>query len=93
MGGDGNDTICLPGGVQRFKVVDKSDFSPSRLTVHSDPPYSKEALPVFLFQAARIVMSVHVYVFLLVVCLLLYLALLWRLCWFHLRPSTSRGGA
>jgi hypothetical protein len=38
-------------------------------------------------------MSVHVYVFLLVVCLLLFLALLGRLCWFHLRPSTSRGGA
>jgi IS1 family transposase len=38
-------------------------------------------------------MAVHVYVFLLVVCLLLSLALLWRLCWFHLRPSTSRGGA
>ena len=38
-------------------------------------------------------MSVHVYVFLLMVCLLLFLALLGRLCWFHLRPSTSRGGA
>jgi len=38
-------------------------------------------------------MAVHVYVFLLVVCLLLSLALLWRLCRFHLRPSTSRGGA
>ena len=38
-------------------------------------------------------MAVHVDVFLLVVCLLLSLALLWRLCWFHLRPSTSRGGA
>ena len=30
-------------------------------------------------------MSVHVYVFLLVVCLLLFLALLWRFDWFHLR--------
>jgi hypothetical protein len=38
-------------------------------------------------------MAVHVYVFLLVVCLLLSLARLRRLCWFHLRPSTSRGGA
>src|SRR6184192_1225371 len=38
-------------------------------------------------------MSVHVFVFLLVVCLLLSLALLWRLCRFHLRPSSSRGGA
>ena len=31
--------------VQRFTVVDKSDISPPPLTVHSDPPYSKEALP------------------------------------------------
>jgi len=38
-------------------------------------------------------MSVHVYVFLLVVCLFLSLALLWHLSWFHLRPSSSRGGA
>ncbi len=35
----------------------------------------------------------HVYVFLLVVCLLLSLALLGRLCWCHLQPSHSRGGA
>jgi IS1 family transposase/transposase-like protein len=33
------------------------------------------------------------YVFLLVVCLLLSLALLWRLCWFYLWPSSSRGRA
>ena len=38
-------------------------------------------------------MALHVYVFLLVVCLLLSLALLWRLCWFPLWPSHSRGGA
>ncbi len=38
-------------------------------------------------------MAFHVFVFLLVVCLLLSLALLWRLCWFHRRPSFSRGGA
>lgn len=37
------------------------------------------ALPVFMF------------VFLLVVCLLLSLSLLWRLDWFPLRPSSSRG--
>ena len=36
--------------VQRFTVVDKSDSSPSPLTVHSDPPYSKEALSVFYFK-------------------------------------------
>ena len=38
-------------------------------------------------------MPVHVFVFLLVVCLLLSLVLLWRLDWFPLRPPSSRGGA
>ncbi len=38
-------------------------------------------------------MAFHVSVFLLVVCLLLFLALLWRFDWFHLRSSSSRGGA
>ncbi len=40
-------------------------------------------------------MAIHVFVFvfLLVVCLLLSLALLWHLDWFHCRPSSSRGGA
>ena len=37
-------------GVQRFLVVDKSDSSSSPLTAHPDPPYSKEALPVFTFK-------------------------------------------
>jgi IS1 family transposase len=37
-------------------------------------------------------MAFHMFVFLLVVCLLC-LALLWRLDWLHLRPSSSRGGA
>jgi len=37
-------------------------------------------------------MAVHVFLFLLVVCLLC-LALLWRLCWLHLRPSHSRARA
>ncbi len=37
-------------------------------------------------------MSLHVFVFLLVVCLFLSLALLWRLDWLHFRSSSSRGG-
>jgi hypothetical protein len=37
-------------------------------------------------------MALHVYVFLLVVCLL-SLARLGRLDWFDLQPSSSRGGA
>ena len=36
-------------------------------------------------------MLVPVYVFLLVVCPLLCLTLLWRLGWFHFRPSSSPG--
>jgi hypothetical protein len=38
-------------------------------------------------------MSVHVYIFLFVVGLFLSLALLWRLLWYPLRPSHSRGEA
>ena len=40
-------------------------------------------------------MALHlfVFVFVLVVCLLLCLVLLWRLDWFHFRPSSSQGGA
>jgi hypothetical protein len=38
-------------------------------------------------------MAVHVYVFLLVVCLLLSLVLLWRLDWLPLQLGSSRGGA
>ena len=38
-------------------------------------------------------MVLHVFGVLLVVCLLLCVALLWRLDWLHLRPSSSRGGA
>jgi transposase-like protein len=36
-------------------------------------------------------MALHL--FLLVVCLILSLALLWRLCWLHLQPSHSQGEA
>jgi hypothetical protein len=38
------------------------------------------------------VLHMFVFVFLLVVCLFLSLALLWRLDWFHRRPSHARGG-
>jgi len=38
-------------------------------------------------------MAVHVFLFLLVVFLILSLALLWRLCWFHLQPSHSNVGS
>jgi hypothetical protein len=38
-------------------------------------------------------MALHAFVLLSVVCLLLSLARLGRLCWFYLRPTPSRGGA
>ena len=38
-------------------------------------------------------MAFHVYVYLLVVFLILCLALLWHLCWFPRRPSSSSGRA
>src|SRR5215470_20392453 len=37
-------------------------------------------------------MALHIYMFLLVVCILLTLALLWRLDWLAFQPSYSRGG-
>jgi hypothetical protein len=37
-------------------------------------------------------MTSHIVVFLLVICLLLSLALLWRLCWLHLQPSYFKPG-
>ena len=38
-------------------------------------------------------MALHVFVFLLVVCLLLCLAPLWRHGWLHFQPCSTRGGA
>src|SRR3989440_11423129 len=60
-----------------------------------DSPYAcfSRSSPFSPFQTARIFMALHVFVFLLVVCLLLSLAMLWRLDWFPLRPSSSKGGA
>src|SRR5260221_1709325 len=60
-----------------------------------DSPYAcfSRSSPFSPFQTARIFMALHVFVFLLVVCLLLSLARLGRLDWFPLRPSSSRGGA
>jgi transposase-like protein len=72
-----------------LSVVDNSVFSPIRLTVHSDSPYDQEAF-FFSFQAARIGMAVHV--FLLVVCLILSLALLWCLDRHHLQSSPLKAG-
>src|SRR6266566_7859709 len=58
-----------------------------------DSPYPcfSRSSPFSPSLVARIVMPVHVYVFLLVVCLLLSLALLWRHDWLHLQPCSSRG--
>src|SRR5438094_4818773 len=56
------------------------------------PCFSRSS-PFSPFLAARIVMPIHVYVFLLVVCLLLCLAPLWRHGWLHFQPCSTRGGA
>jgi transposase-like protein len=83
--------------VQRFMVVDNLDFSPTRLTAFSVRRILafRGALPSPHFSTTRILMALHVFVFvfLLVVCLLFSLALLWRLDRFHLRPFFSRGEA
>jgi len=74
-------------------VVNNSVFSPNRLTALSTRLMlaSEASSPFSQFRTARFRMAI--YVFLLVVCLLLSLALLWRLDWFALRPSSSPGGA
>jgi hypothetical protein len=76
-----------------FSVVDNSDFSPPRLTARETRLMlaSQGGSLCFPIQIARMMMVIHVFVFLLVVCLLLSLALLWRLDWFHPGPSSSRG--
>lgn len=60
-----------------------------------DSPYAcfSRRSPFSPFQAARFRMSLHVFVFLLVVCLFLSLTVLWRLDWLQFRSSSSRGGA
>jgi hypothetical protein len=45
------------------------------------------------FQAARFRMILHVFVILLLVCLLFSVARLGRLDWFRLQPSSSQGRA
>ncbi len=81
--------------VQPLSVVDNSDFSANSLTALSTVLMlaSQGSFPSFPFQPARMIMVLHVYVLLLLVCLLLSLVLLWRLDWFPLRPSSSQGGA
>src|SRR5215469_14816805 len=89
--------LKLERWVQRFTVVDNSYCSANRLTalVTLLILASQGRSPCFPFQTARILMALHVfvYVFLLAACLLLSLALFWRLDWFRLRPSPSRGEA
>lgn len=83
--------------VQRFTVVDNADTYPNGLTALSSRPIlaAQGGSPCFPFSTARILMALHefVFVFLLIVCLLLSLVLLWRLDWFPLRSASPRGAA
>src|SRR5215467_9388345 len=83
--------------VQPVVVVDNSAFSPGRLTALLTLPIlaSQGRSLRFPFQTARILMTLHLFVFvlLLVVCLLLLPVRLGCLDWFSLPPCSSRGGA
>ncbi len=75
-------------------VEDNSDFSANRLTALVTPLIlaSQGSSLCYPFSTARILMALHVFVFvfLLMVCLFLSLARLGRLDWFHLWPSSSK---
>jgi acyl CoA:acetate/3-ketoacid CoA transferase len=60
-------------GVQRFTAVENSDISATRLTalVTLLLLASQGSSPCFPFETARMMMALHMFVFLLVVCLLL----------------------
>jgi hypothetical protein len=73
-------------------TVDNSDFAFTRLTAHLTLlMISKLFLPHL--SNSEDSYDPHVLVFLLVVCLLLALARLERLCWFPFRPSYTKGVA
>src|SRR5215472_16122901 len=82
-------------GVLPLVVVENSAFFPGRLTAVLTLPIlaSQGRSPSFPFQAARILMPLHVFVLLLLVCLLPLLVRLRRLDWFPLQPSSLKGGA
>src|SRR5215813_15483721 len=83
------DTAALP-----LLEVDNSDFSATRLTALLTLLIlvAQGSSPCFPFETTRILMALHVFVFLLVFCLLLFLVLLWRHDWLHFQPCSLRGG-
>jgi len=93
----GYQTHYVVDGVLPLVVVDNSAFSPSRLTALVTVPIlaSQGSSPSFPFQTARILMTLHVFVFVLlaVVSLLLLLVLLWKLDWFPFQPCSPKGVA
>jgi hypothetical protein len=76
-------------------MVDNSAFFPGRLTARLTVSILalQGSSPSFPFQTARILMTLHVFVLLLVVCLLLLLVRLGRLDCFPLQPCSSPGVA
>ena len=77
--------------------LDGGEFGLFSLLLDStlDSPYPRFSRSFLFspFPAARFCMVLHVFVVLFVLCLLLSLALLWRLDWLPLRSFSSRGGA
>ncbi len=81
------------GLVLPLSMVDNSAFSPHRLTLPINPVYPsiEGNNPFSSFQGARILMTLYVFLFLLVVFLLLCLARLWHLYWLHHPPHSTAG--
>jgi hypothetical protein len=80
-------------GVLPLSMVENSAFSPNRLTLPINPVYpSREGNnPFSSFQVARILMTLSVFLFLLVVFLLPCLAWLWHWYWLHPPPHSTAG--
>lgn len=79
------------GQVLPHLVVDNSALSPTGLTIPRNPVYPSWVLfPFTSFQAERILMAFHVFLFLLVSFLTLCLFRIWSLCWPDLGSAQSR---
>jgi hypothetical protein len=74
-------------------MVDNSAFSPKRLTILSTLLILPLNFPFSSFQAARILMTLHLFLFLLLFLLMLFLARLCHLYWPYHCPPHPRAAA